>query len=52
MRKFVGTISTNKVGSECKFEFEMDDDATDEEIEEAAREAAFNYIEWDYQEDV
>jgi hypothetical protein len=48
MKKIQGSISTNKVGSESEFEFEMDDDATPEEIEEAAREAAFDLIDWYY----
>ena len=44
MRKFKGKISTNLVGSACAFEFEVEDDATEEEIEEAGRDAAFNWI--------
>lgn len=50
MRKFIGEISTNKIGSECHFEFEVPDDATDEEIEEEARQAAFEKVEWHYNE--
>lgn len=49
-RKFTGSISTNKVGSECSFEFEADDDATEDQIEELAREAAFDWIDWNYEE--
>lgn len=41
-------ICTSKVGSECYDEIELHDDATDEEIEEAAREVAFNMIDWSY----
>jgi hypothetical protein len=48
MKKIKGSISTNKVGSSCEFEFEMHDDATPEEIEEAARDAAFDLIDWHY----
>lgn len=48
MKQIKGSISTDKVGSRCEFEFEMDDDATAEEIEEAARDAAFEMIEWGY----
>lgn len=51
MRKFVGKIGTNKVGSDCEFEFEVDDDATEDEIEDAAREAAFQNVEWNYEEE-
>lgn len=50
MRKFKGGISTNIHGSECKFEFEVEDDATDEEIEETAQQAAFEWIDWYYEE--
>lgn len=42
MRKFTGYIATNKVGSQCEFEFEMDDDATEEEIEEVAKNVRSN----------
>ena len=46
-----GSISTDKVGSECKFEFEteVDSDLEGEElenaVEEEAREAAFELME-------
>lgn len=50
MRFFKGQISTDKVGSECEFEFEVEDGATDEEIELEAKDAAFNYIYWNYEE--
>lgn len=49
MRKFKGCIRTNVSGSECYFEFEVDDNATDEEIETEAREAAFNWVDWEYE---
>jgi hypothetical protein len=48
MKKIKGSIATDKVGSRCEFEFEMDDDATLQEIEEAARDAAFDLIDWGY----
>lgn len=48
MKTIKGYISTNKVGSESKFEFEVEDNATPEEIEELAREAAFERIDWSY----
>ena len=51
MRQFKGYVSTNKVGSECEFEFEVEDDATEGAIEEAAREAMFDRIEWNYEEE-
>jgi hypothetical protein len=52
MRKFVGSISTNVVGSECEFEFEVEDNATEEEIEEAGKQAAFEYVDWGYNEEL
>lgn len=50
MKKYVGFIETNKVGSKCEFDFEADESSTDEEIEELARDAAFNLINWNYWE--
>ena len=29
MRQFNGTIKTDRVGSDCEFEFEAEDDATE-----------------------
>jgi len=49
MKKFKGTIRTNKQGSDCQFEFEVEDDATEEEIDAEAREVAFENIEWSYE---
>lgn len=49
-RKFKGTVATDKIGSECDFEFEVDDDATEADIEHEAREAAFDLIQWNYEE--
>jgi len=48
MKRIQGSIATDKVGSRCHFDFEVDDDCTPEEIEELAREAAFERIEWGY----
>lgn len=50
MRKFIGYITTNFVGCKADFEFEVNDDATEAEIEEAAHEAAFEHVEWSYEE--
>lgn len=49
MKRFVGSVSTDKVGSDCGFEFEVEDDATQEEIEAAGLEAMHERIEWFYQ---
>jgi hypothetical protein len=51
MKKVTGWIATNKIGSECEFEFEVEDDATDEEIEREARDSAFDLIDWSYRVD-
>jgi len=51
MRKFVGSIRTNVVGSNCNFEFEVEDNATEEEIEEEGKQAAFENIDWYYNEE-
>lgn len=50
MKKYKGIISTNVNGSECEFEFEVPDNATEEEVEEEAKDAAFNWINWEYHE--
>lgn len=39
-------VSTGKVGSERRAEIEVDDEATDDAIEEVAKEAMFELIEW------
>lgn len=54
MAKYIAWIRTNKVGSECEWEFEVDDidldGASEDEVEElchdAAREALVNVHEW------
>lgn len=38
-------------GTKEEDEFEVEDNATDEEIEEMAKEAAFNYIDWGWKKD-
>ena len=50
MRKFRGGIKTNMAGSESQFDFEIEDSATKEEIEEAAQLVAFELIDWYYEE--
>lgn len=50
MRTFTGVIRTDNVGSECEFEFEVEDDATPQQIEAEARDAAFDWIDWHYDE--
>lgn len=50
MRKFKGYVATAKIGSRCEFEFETEDDCAENEIEEEARDAAFQFVEWNYEE--
>lgn len=50
MKKFRVTVSTNLVGSKVWHDFEVEDDATPEEIEREAREVMFELIEWNYEE--
>jgi hypothetical protein len=51
MRKVIGYIETARSGSRCTFEFEVDDDATNEEIQELAKDRAFEDVNWDFQVD-
>lgn len=51
MRKVTGCVCTNKNGSDCHFEFHVDDDATEKEIEELARESMFDLIDWHFDVD-
>lgn len=55
MLKFEGRIGTNKVGSDCEFEFEVNEEDLPknkekrrEYIEEMAKDAAFQFIDWSY----
>jgi hypothetical protein len=41
-------VKTNKIGSRCEDEFEIDEDASEEEIEEHAKEIMFNMIDWSF----
>lgn len=50
MRTIKIYIKTSKVGSQCDDTMEVEDDATDDEIEEMAKDAAFNMMEWGWSE--
>lgn len=41
-------VQTNKIGSLCEDEFELDDNISESEIEDQARECMFNMIEWSW----
>lgn len=43
------TVQTQKVGSKCEITFEIEDDATEEEIEEVAMASMFDMIDWNWQ---
>ncbi len=45
-RKIVVTVQTNRVGSADTSEFEVEPDATNDEIEAMAREAMFEMLDW------
>jgi len=51
MRKFKGYASTGTCGSDVEFEFEADDDATDEEISEIFNIELWNHIDVGYWEE-
>lgn len=51
MRKIKWSLETGFAGCVHKGEFEVDDNATDEEIEELAREEVFNCINWNWWEE-
>lgn len=48
MKKVKVHVRTDKIGSECWDEFEIEDDVSDSEMEFQARECMFNMIEWNY----
>jgi hypothetical protein len=56
--RFNGYVKTDKVGSKCEFEFEveasevegMNEEERQKTIENAAREAAFESVEWTFWE--
>ncbi|MBA1280277.1 DUF7167 family protein [Stutzerimonas stutzeri] len=50
MRQFKGTIKTDVQGSEVVFDFEVEDDATQEQIDEEAKQAAFEFVQWHFEE--
>ncbi len=51
MQKIIVSVETDKVGSECQTEIEVEDGATDDEIEAQAREAMFEMISWTWRKE-
>lgn len=50
MKKIKGVVRTNKVGSDSFFEVYVDDDATEEEINEAVWQAVCENIDYGWDE--
>lgn len=50
MRKIKAYLDTGFAGCRIEEEFEIENDATQEQIEEEAREAVFNSIDWGWHE--
>ena len=52
MRTFRGQVSVNMLNEPIDFEFEMEDDVTEEEIEAGAKEAAIEEVglDWEWEE--
>lgn len=46
MQTIVWVCETSKVGGDFSGEFEIEDDATDEEIDQIVREEVANYVSW------
>lgn len=39
-------VATDKIGSRCEDEFECEEDLTDDEIEELAKDVMYNMMSW------
>ncbi len=50
MKKFKAYLDIGFAGCKIEEEFEVEDNATEKEIEEQAREAIFDRIDWGYYE--
>lgn len=50
MRKIRWSLETDAVGVRWEGEVEVEDDATEEEIDEIVKTEAFNYISWGWSE--
>lgn len=51
MRKIVGHLNADIAGYDLEVEFEVEDDATDDEIEKEAFQQVMNFVDW-YLEEV
>lgn len=43
-------VRTNKINSQCEMQIEVEDDATEDEIEEQAQEVMYSMMEWGWSE--
>lgn len=50
MRKIKAYLETGFAGCRIEEEFEVEDDATDAQVEEQAREAIFDRVDWGWHE--
>jgi len=50
MKKIRVSVSTGYCGCDKHEEFEMSDDATEQEIKEASLDVLFDMIDWNYEE--
>ena len=50
MRKIRAYLNTDLVGCTFEEEFEVDNNASEDEIEEMAKEALFDHIDWGWNE--
>lgn len=48
MKTIIVKVSTGMVGCQRQDSFEVEDDTTEEEVEDMAREVMFNMINWTY----
>lgn len=49
MKHYLGTVSMGIVGCKRTFEFEIEDTASEDEVEQAGLEAMFDVISWDFE---
>jgi hypothetical protein len=50
MKRIRVYVTTNRVGSKVERIFEVEDDCSEQEIEEFAKDSMFEMIEWGYSE--
>lgn len=50
MRKIRAYLNANIVGGDIEVEFEVEDDATDDEIEKEAFQQVMNFVDWYWEE--